>query len=80
MSRSRKHRPTSVYCGNSQRAFKRLGNRMVRRATHMLLERGESDVFPTLREKMNVYSMPQDGTRHYTPGSGYEWYRHALAK
>jgi len=96
MSQSKKKRPYAPLCGRSQKEFKQIGNRIMRRTGRVALRiDGEEARFLLYDEAMNLYSMPQDGTRHYQsfgtvscrsrsigqPLTSYrEWYRWVLAK
>lgn len=71
MSRSYKKHCYSYFATcNSQKEWKRLVNREIRRGARQLLQsksENEDLLFPTIDEIGNVYSSPADGTKHYTP-------------
>jgi len=71
MSRSyKKHCYSFFVVLDSQKEWKRLVNREIRRGARQLLHlKGDDEdlLFPTIDEIGNVYCSPADGTRHYTP-------------
>lgn len=69
MSRSVKRKPFSACCGTSQKQDKRIGNRIMRRATRILARIADPDtvIYPVYDEAMNKWSMAQDGSRKYMP-------------
>ncbi|MFC4675142.1 hypothetical protein [Dysgonomonas termitidis] len=65
MSRSRKRTPVStIACCKSQKADKRICNRLFRRESKVLLKQGK-DLPSRLREVMDVWSFAGDGKRYW---------------
>lgn len=70
MSRSVKRRSYGTYVGprNGQKKAKQAGNRSMRRATRTIVHvDAEEGLYPQIDVYMNVYDMPQDGSRFYAP-------------
>lgn len=67
MSRSYRNRPYAPICGSgaSQKSWKRVANRTLRKRVREELLHGREDM-PVLREVSNVYTWPQDGTRRWS--------------
>lgn len=92
MSRSIRRRPFAPFCGGrSQKKDKRICNRIIRRNNRMLLLDQDTGgvVFIHKREALDVWCMPQDGSKHYQPFGGkrgnsrleyMEWFRWVVAK
>jgi len=86
MSRSFRRRPFAPLCGGSQKYSKRVCNRVQRRHNRVALGvHGDDAAYITKREALDVWVMPQDGTRHYAPHDPRRlddraWYRWVLAK
>lgn len=81
MSRSVRKRPCAAWCGGSQKKDKRICNRIMRRRNRVAIRAADVDVveFLTKRTALNVYSMSQDGSRHWESWLSYQHRRYPLA-
>jgi hypothetical protein len=69
MSRSFRKNPIIGIGASSDKEYKRLANRKLRRLTHESLRCSdlENEIFPVQREVSDVWGMAKDGKRRFDP-------------